>query len=513
MALHRKRILASFLAAVVAGGVLFGGNPQRSQAKPTVRQPVVAPRPGKPAAKTEHYAWQTESKAHGSQPAGTLSRPKIYRRLLQSTGWLVMKNSSGRVRGGATVWIIDSKHRLAVTCWHCVNKGPFVVYFPQKKDGTIITDPDHYLSKEKPVRASIIDTDKVNDLALIQLDSIPTGITHLPLAKTSPQPGEAMYTVGGKPKGSDGLWQFAPGMVRLVTVQKNGVGRRSRMVQGTGGNKGNSGGAWINSRGEVIAVHEGGFSGSYVSNLTLSVDVTVVRKFVDNAVTLLNPQTAAEFVRRGRKHYEAGRLNEALRDYNAAIQRDSAFADAYRFRGQYRYLAGDFLGAVDDLNAAIKHGSREMDVFWFRGWAFWKLGRTDRAIEDLTKAVDLAPDNWVVYRDRGNFHLKAGNYAAAVDDLTQALKKSRTAGRSGSTSSFAAATGRWSTAMSRYQTLAKMFLARGRARYHLGELNEALTDLRIAEKHLHSRSSEARSARLLISLCKQRLQAKAAGGK
>lgn len=287
----KNRLWNVCLAAIVAGATLWnGGNALAANAIGTKHDNVT------PSKSVGRFAWQRQSESQKR----ILSKPKIYRRLLKSTGWIVIRDDEGRIYTG-TVWIIDVKHRLAVTCWHCVRRGSFSVYFPAKKDGVVMTDPAHYLKNEEPVSVRVVRAEQECDLALIQLGSIPQGMTQLPLAQRSPEPGEDMFSVGGKPRGSDGMWQFAKGMVRLVNMQHTPLGYRVKMVQGTDGNPGNSGGAWINDRGEVIAVCESGhsfvkvdpatFRGRVYQNLSFSVDVTVVRRFVDRAVRHLDNPT------------------------------------------------------------------------------------------------------------------------------------------------------------------------------------------------------------------------------
>lgn len=486
MFLNRNRIRHGWLAAIVFSALLFAGQPSPASASNGKGKEHPAAAGSKKDVKSAPFAWQIKKTA----PTRTLKKTKIYRRLLQSTGWLVITDDDGRLLASATVWIIDAKRRLAITNWHCVNSGPFAVFFPAKNGETVITDPAHYLQRETPVGARVIDTDRINDLALIQLNSIPQGMTELPLARQSAEPGEDMYTVGGRPKRSGGLWQFSSGMVRLVTMQNNALGRRARIVQGQDGiNQGNSGGALVNDRGEVIAVVEGLYQSTVVRGLSMSVDVNVVRAFADNAVQFLDPATAADFIHRGKMHLADRRIVEALGDFNSAIQRDPQSREAFELRGTLRYFAGDYRGAVDDFSSAVKHGSSKLSVYSLLGSAYAALGRTGEAISTLSKAIAIDSHDWSLYRQRGTLHLKAGDYKSADADLTTALEKMASrAGRRGS-----------------LQDLAAIFLARGMARYQLGRYQEALVDLKLAERRLKRNVPEARRARVLRGLCQLRL--------
>ncbi|MFQ5732264.1 MAG: tetratricopeptide repeat-containing serine protease family protein [Planctomycetaceae bacterium] len=488
------------LFVIVAAGAFVGQSASARSGIPRApaQAAVIAKRPAGVRGVHNRAAGAPAKRKH-------LKPTEAYRRVLNSTGWLAIRSGFGR-GGSATVWIIDAKRRLAITCWHCVNKGPFVIYFPVKRNGDVVTDPGFYVRTQPPAAAKVIDVDRRNDLALIQLSTIPAGTAELPLALKSASPGEAMYTVGGKPQGSDGLWQFATGRVRLVTVQKNAIGFRGRMLQGEdGGNRGNSGGAWVNDRGEVIAVVEG--SHRSARSLSVNVDVQVIRAFYRSSRRLLNPKTAEDYLRRGRRYVSLGRLVDALDDFQASLNLDEGNGEAHEERAKLYFQAGDWENAVREFDAAIDGCRENVRIHALRGMALHHLGRVDDAIDSLTQAITINTDRLQqteLLEKRGDFYLESRQYESAVADFTNALKTAVQRRRSYRTTP----SSRYASYSSRSKKTTKrgeLQLARATARFRMADYKEAAADIRAALPQLYNLKTRRRAVSMQ-ALCEIRLR-------
>jgi len=79
-----------------------------------------------------------------------------------------------------------------------------------------------------------------------------------------------------------------------------------------------------------------------VKLVCMSIDVSELREFLDDALPLVEPQTVADWNRRGDLHYENKRYDLALADYNAALRLDPRNAEAKSNRG--RSKGGDQRG-------------------------------------------------------------------------------------------------------------------------------------------------------------------------
>lgn len=188
----------------------------------------------------------------------------IYCRLLAATGWVHASEA-----GKGTGWLLDTSRRHFVTAWHVVGDSSFVeVFFPVWQNATAVADRGWYLA-EKPalvrnghvVRGRVVRRDKDNDLALIELEALPPDVAALPLANETPLPGDRVHTVGCRYDVAS-LWSYASGNVRQVRTLKEGYFNGGRqLAKGARAivaqlpiNEGDSGGALVNWRCEVVGV-------------------------------------------------------------------------------------------------------------------------------------------------------------------------------------------------------------------------------------------------------------------
>jgi len=136
----------------------------------------------------------------------------VYRQTLKATAFIATTdfNSWG------TGWVVDKDRRLLVTNHHVVHANDdMMVLFPQfNKNGKVIAEKKRYM-KEAAIRGVVLDSDPLHDLALIQVDSLPDGVTELELAGDDADPGDRLHSVGN-PAASDALWVYSTGKVRAV---------------------------------------------------------------------------------------------------------------------------------------------------------------------------------------------------------------------------------------------------------------------------------------------------------
>jgi S1-C subfamily serine protease len=191
--------------------------------------------------------------------AGTArANARIYQHLLRSTGWVVVPSADGASAG--TCFIVDRQHRLAITCAHVIGQASeALVYFPQYRGGEAIVEADYDLNHVPALVGQVIARDSARDLALIELGALPSDVQELPLAPRSPEPGEAVHSIGNSGLADRGmLWRYTRGSVRLVYPERlrtaSGV-MAVRMVETQSPvNKGDSGGPVVNDRGELVGV-------------------------------------------------------------------------------------------------------------------------------------------------------------------------------------------------------------------------------------------------------------------
>ena len=188
-------------------------------------------------------------------------------RLLQSTAWV--RTST---QGVATGWIVDAKRRWLITNLHVVGEQDRVeAFFVVEKEGRPIAERQYYLENQKKlhengraVRGKVILRREKSDLALIELDNLPDGIRALPLCDRSPAPGENVHSIGNR-QDAEALWLYTAGTVRQRGNLSDGYFWRGKKIAAevpclivqSPINQGDSGGALVNDRAEVVGVLSG----------------------------------------------------------------------------------------------------------------------------------------------------------------------------------------------------------------------------------------------------------------
>ena len=342
-------------------------------------------------------------------PAGTkgpMSGRQLYERMLHASAWIVAQHASNRQVVG-TAWLVDRPGRLLVTNHHVLtpwvqgipSRKPVKVYFPQSRDGNLITDPREELSKTKSYEGRIVDLDPVRDLAILQVDGLPPDTEALALSAESCRPGEAVHSLGNA--AGEALWIYASGTVRQVyprEVDEGGLRiMRYQCVQTQAPvNRGDSGGPVVNDEGQLVAVNQSIAVPRALGVGTLTtyaVDVHEVRAFLDEVRPMLGPSTADDFFRRGLRHLSRGRAKSAISDFDEALRRMPPERDPGAIligRARAKSRANLNCEAVADLTRALRTSPDDPEILVCRGRALLKTDDAPSAQDDFDRVLTLA---------------------------------------------------------------------------------------------------------------------------
>ncbi|HHT9125137.1 MAG TPA: tetratricopeptide repeat protein [Candidatus Brocadiia bacterium] len=116
------------------------------------------------------------------------------------------------------------------------------------------------------------------------------------------------------------------------------------------------------------------------------------------------------------------RFEEAIKQYDKALEINPNLADAYLNRGNAYYNKGENDRAILDFNKALEINSRYAEAYNNRGSAYDKKGEYDRAILDFNKALEINPRYAEAYNNRGVAYKKKGSYDLAISDYNKALE-------------------------------------------------------------------------------------------
>jgi S1-C subfamily serine protease len=126
--------------------------------------------------------------------------------------------------------VIDLEQRLVLTNSHVVGDSEkATVFFPIYQADTPVKNQRAYWRSRVRTEGKVIARDQRRDLALIQVEQMPTRCQPLPLARREPQAGEQVYSIGNSGE-SRRMWNFRSGPVNHVIDERvHAIDTRSDM--------------------------------------------------------------------------------------------------------------------------------------------------------------------------------------------------------------------------------------------------------------------------------------------
>jgi hypothetical protein len=226
----------------------------------------------------------------------------VYQKVVRSTVWVHSDRGGGRLATGSGS-LIDKGRRLILTNYHVVgNVKRATVFFPAFDGKKPISERKYYTSRagRLGIPGEVVELDKQADLALIRVDRVPEGALELPLAKESPDPGQAVHSLGN-PGRSGALWVYTPGKVRQVYVKKwkaklderTTASFEAKVIEtDSPTNPGDSGGPLVNDAAELVGVTQG--AALDAQSLSIFVDLSEVKRLMHRrSVLALRSATSA----------------------------------------------------------------------------------------------------------------------------------------------------------------------------------------------------------------------------
>jgi tetratricopeptide (TPR) repeat protein len=95
---------------------------------------------------------------------------------------------------------------------------------------------------------------------------------------------------------------------------------------------------------------------------------------------------------------------------------------AYFNRGLAFKEKGNFDQAVADFDEAIELSPEHADAYFNRGLVLSKKGEQDRAIADFDKVIEISPNDADAFVKRGSAYRSRGDLDRALSDFDQALR-------------------------------------------------------------------------------------------
>lgn len=147
------------------------------------------------------------------------------------------------------------------------------------------------------------------------------------------------------------------------------------------------------------------------------------------------PTNATYYNNRGLLHFQSGRLENALQDYNTALKLNPKLASVYNNRANYYAAQGKLIEAISDYDSALNLNPGNIRARINQGITLRDLGLYERAIEELDLALQLSCGSahlsdvsglsafpaGHIYAERGHTYHLLGDWNYAIADYQRAL--------------------------------------------------------------------------------------------
>jgi tetratricopeptide (TPR) repeat protein len=148
----------------------------------------------------------------------------------------------------------------------------------------------------------------------------------------------------------------------------------------------------------------------------------MARKRTDQAEEERRQMRAAAYFARGRTLFEQNDYEQAIEQFNKALEADPNDAVAFYHRGLAYEALQEFAEAIADFTDVLRLDARNAMAYYHRGTAHRLAGQHDRAISDTTRALRLDPRLAVAYHNRSLAYAAVGDRDRARADYEEAIR-------------------------------------------------------------------------------------------
>ena len=128
------------------------------------------------------------------------------------------------------------------------------------------------------------------------------------------------------------------------------------------------------------------------------------------------------YCKRGEAYYQLKEYQQALTDFNRALELDPDYTWAYHSRGRVYDALKEYQQAIVDFNHMLEIDPNYTHGYCSRGWAYYWLKEYQQALADFNRALELHPDYAYAHYGRGWAYCRLKGYQQAMADFDHTLE-------------------------------------------------------------------------------------------
>lgn len=134
------------------------------------------------------------------------------------------------------------------------------------------------------------------------------------------------------------------------------------------------------------------------------------------------PGNVISYIGRGLVYASQDKQDNALTDYNKALELDQRSKEAYKGRSAVYRTKGDFDKAIDDAVKLVELDPSDAAAYCALHLAYLEIDDFENAFACVNEAIRLSPDQHVFYASRGDMFIAKSDLYNALKDYDKAIK-------------------------------------------------------------------------------------------
>jgi tetratricopeptide (TPR) repeat protein len=141
-----------------------------------------------------------------------------------------------------------------------------------------------------------------------------------------------------------------------------------------------------------------------------------------NKALEIEPQFSKAYNNRGGLMRSLKKYEEAIADFNKAIEIQPDYTIAYNNRGLLMNITKRYDQAISDYSKAISLKKDYAEAYSNRGIAYRNAGKFEESLRDFNKTIELAPNYYKAYSERGILMYTQNRFDEALRDYNRAIE-------------------------------------------------------------------------------------------